>query len=111
MSSANPTDEEIRNADSVTLFDRNREWRKQVGPMSGIRHALRDGQVYESGYFLRIPVDSTDTTSVELWRGASTAFAALQFDQHDLGPVPRMRRLMREPFASSPQSRTPRSRL
>jgi len=67
MTNANPTDDQIRQAHGVILFDADRGWQESVGPVSqGIQSFREDAR--ESGRYLSIPVDSTDATKVKSLR-------------------------------------------
>jgi hypothetical protein len=57
-----PTEAEIRDADAVLLFDDQADWKEIVGE---VRSSTQVGVV---GYYLRIPVDSTDSVAVLAWR-------------------------------------------
>ncbi|HUQ69927.1 MAG TPA: hypothetical protein VM165_10410 [Planctomycetaceae bacterium] len=68
MSNDDPTDDDIRQADAVMLFDPNRDWKEHVGPLRPGKLSEDGTPIPESGYSISIPVDSTAYAQVNRWR-------------------------------------------
>jgi hypothetical protein len=68
MFSDHPTGDQIRDADAVLLFDHSRDWQELVGSMRTESPSYYGLPKQHTGFFLRIPVDSTNAANVQGWR-------------------------------------------
>jgi hypothetical protein len=67
MTTEDPTDDEIRQANGVILIDPSRGWRGTVGPLPAGQVADDGVATDYDGDLLHIPVDSTDVDRLKRW--------------------------------------------
>lgn len=62
-----PTDDEIRDADYVSLCDMGLRWSKRIGPVRPFSPFVDDESPDDEYMALYVIVDPADTTAVEQW--------------------------------------------